>query len=168
MRRGSVGRLDLVLVLALGVALGLAAAALLDRLDSKVKRVYVAQTATVHTEPRVLTDADMPFVLQHLDYLAHGGVTRIEWFDGAWAPRTRDAGSYVSLFVDDERVTSALMGGRSGDNSSRPGSLVWVGSLAAGTRDVEIRVERAEDQWAIPEASTAHPVQDLLLILEWA
>jgi hypothetical protein len=161
--------LDLVLVLITGIAIGLAIAALVDRLDPTGgdPRLHTAHTETVHTTPRIISDDDVPVVLHRLDYAAHGGVVRVEWYDGAWAPLAPDTGCYVTLYADDRPIASALLGGRSGENQSRPGSLVWVGRLGRGAVRLEIRVERADTGFAIPDAAADRPVADGLLVTEW-
>lgn len=159
----------MVLVLATGIAIGLAVAALIDRLDpvGGDPRIHTAHVETVHKAPRIISDDDVPVVLHELDYQAHDGVVRIEWYDGAWAPLAPDTGCYVTLYADGRALTSALLGGRSGANQARPGGLVWVGRLGRGDVHLEIRVDRADEGFAIPQASADQPIADGLLVTEW-
>lgn len=171
MPRGS-RLLDLVLVLVTGIAVGLAIAALLEHWDrespaDRFSQVHTAHVETVHTEPRIVTNDDVPVVLHTLDYEAHGGIARVEWYDGAWAPLVPDAGCYVTLYANGQALASALLGGRTGVNETRPGGLVWVGGLGRGPVTLEIRVERADEGFAIPQASAEVPITDGLLVTEW-
>jgi hypothetical protein len=158
---------DVGVALAVGIAIGLAIAAVSERLD-RGRTVRVSHVATTHAETRLIGPADVPFVLHRLEHESRGGIVRVEWYDGAWAPRAPESGCYVSLFVDGERIAGTLLGGRRGVNETRPGSLVWVGELPSGRRTLEIRVERVDEGFALPEATAETPVQDGLLVLEWS
>jgi hypothetical protein len=149
------------LLILIGCAVGSGAASLiLDR----GTRVYVASSQQIFTHSRFFTG---PALLHALRVESHGGITRIEWYDGAWTPLAPRTGSYVSLYVDERRVASALLGGYFGSHESRPGSLIWVGRLTRGPHLIEIRVDRAGVRFAIPFTRFGLPVADGLLVTEY-
>ncbi len=107
-----------------------------SRPTARFTRVHTAHVETVHTEPRIVTNDDVPVVLHTLDYEAHGGLARVEWYDGAWAPLVPDAGCYVTLFVDDRPVASrAARRPHRASTRRDPAALVWVGHARARTGD---------------------------------
>ncbi len=142
--------------------------------------VVVTQLRPGGTEVRTFTDqqsfresrlirvekGDLPVVLHRLPVTSDGGKFRIEWYDGAWSPTSPRTVSFVSIYVDDDRLATASLGGFRGPFEARPAVLVWNGTLKSGPHLVEVKVDAAPNGFAIPFAERKTPVVDGLSVTE--
>jgi hypothetical protein len=128
--------------------------------------VRVASSQKTFDRPRFVTTSSAGTTLQRVSVEAGSKPVLIQWYDGAWKPLTPRAGCYVQLVLDGRTVGSALLGGRTGHNETRPGWLDWRGRLKSGTHRVEARVYRAEARFAIPFAAAGRRVPDSLFVSE--
>jgi hypothetical protein len=128
-------------------------------------RVIAAQR--VHDRPRLVSNRQVPMTLERASFDGRGGRVRIQWYDGAWASRSANTGSYVQLVIDSRPVGATLFGGRLGAYEVQPGWLDWVGILNRGKHTVEVRVARADTGFALPQADPSAKVADNLFITEF-
>jgi hypothetical protein len=96
-----------------------------------------------------------------------GGPARIDWSDGYVSAVRSRSGMYVGLYIDGRLAASSLFGELSGRFEGGPEGVRWVGHLRPGRHVVQVRVDRTDPGFAVPRASVAHPVMDLLRVTEY-
>jgi hypothetical protein len=99
--------------------------------------------------------------------VSHGGIMRLEWYNGSWTPLNPRTGCAISLYMDGSRLATALLGGYSGVFESVPASLTWAGHTVPGEHVVEVRVDRCDIGFGIPYADATFPVPDSLYVTEF-
>ncbi len=121
----------------------------------------------VFGRPRRYSTTDAGRVLHSARFVAHGGLARIEWFDGRWAPLAPRRTSDVSLYLDGRRRASTRVAANRGAHESRFGSIIWAGRFGPGPHTVQVRLDRVGGRVALPYTAAGSRVADSLAVTEY-
>jgi hypothetical protein len=147
-----------------GAALGVLGVALLKPHGGEV---FASASQHVFTRSRLVEGAGPRTRVRELTVKSHGGITRVEWANGAVSPVAPRSQLYVALYIDGGRAASTLLDASHQRHESRPAGLVWVGRLTPGSHHLVIKGDSRNGAFLVPEASRGAPVADTLVVREY-
>ena len=166
--------LDLVLVLVTGIAVGLAVASAASQHSTRAdgRRLHAASTPRTSRRSTPSRGSSPTTTCRSCCTRSTtrrtAGLARVEWYDGAWAPLAPGAGRTSRCTPTASARVRRCSAGRSGRQRDAAGQRsCGSASSESGAVRLEIRVERADAGFAIPEASADVPIADGLLVTEW-
>ncbi len=117
---------------------------------------------------RFVLRAGATHVLRTLKFRSTGGMTRIEWDNGALEPAEVGTGTdlIVTLRLDGRPAVSTVRGATAGIYGDAPASLVWYQRVAPGehTVGVELSSPSTRTSWSAPYVDAPHITTDGLSV----
>lgn len=125
-------------------------------LDDGPTRSWGGERASVHTSERGFTETvrvtadDVGRTIDPLDVECHGGVAEVGWYVGNLEPVKPSTGIHLSLRMDGDVISSALVGSTDGVYNDQPAEVRAVLDCPAGPHRFDLLIEQVTGGWGIP------------------